>query len=81
MHKRVNVTLPVETIRLIERATNKGNRSRFIDQAVQHFVATAGRTSLRRRLEEGARAQAERDLRLAQDWFPVEEAIYGDSDE
>ena len=81
MHMRINVTLPVETIRLMERVTNKGNRSRFIDQAVQHYVDTVGRASLRRRLEEGAQAQAERDLRLVQDWFPVEEAIYGDSDE
>ena len=57
MHKRINVTLPVETIRLIERVTSKGNRSRFIDQAVQHYVDTTGRAILRRRLEEGARAQ------------------------
>ena len=44
-------------------------------------AAELERASLRRRLEEGARAQAERDLRLAQDWFPVEEDIYGDSHE
>lgn len=81
MHKRINVTLPVETIGLIERVTSKGNRSRFIDQAVHHYVDTMGRAGLRRRLEEGARAQAERDLRLAEEWFPVEEAMHGDSGE
>ena len=42
-------------------------------------AAEVERTSLLRRLEEGARAQAERDLRLTQDWFPVAEDMYGDS--
>ena len=38
MHKRVTVTLPEETIRLIDRSANHGNRSRFIDEAVKYFV-------------------------------------------
>jgi CopG family transcriptional regulator / antitoxin EndoAI len=48
MHKRLNVTLPEETIRLIDRSAHRGNRSRFIDQAVKYFVRDRGRTHLRR---------------------------------
>ena len=72
MHKRVNVTLPEETIRLIDRSANHGNRSRFIDEAVKHFVRAHGRTQLRRLLEEGAERRAARDLAIAEEWFPVD---------
>lgn len=67
MHKRVNVTLPEETIRLIDRSANHGNRSRFIDEAVKYFVREHGRTRLRQLLEEGAARRAARDLALASD--------------
>ena len=72
MHKRVNVTLPEETIQLIDRSANRGNRSRFIDQAVRYFVREHGRTQLRGLLEEGAERRAARDLAIAEEWFPVD---------
>lgn len=72
MHRRVNITLPEETIRLIDRSANHGNRSRFIDEAVRHFVRSHGRTQLRRLLEEGAERRAARDLAIAEEWFPVD---------
>ena len=71
MHKRVNVTLPEETIRLIDRAAERGDRSRFIDAAVRYFVRQRGRTELRRLLEEGAERRAARDLAIAEEWLPV----------
>ncbi len=73
MYRRLNVTLPEETVRLIDRAAQRGNRSRFIDQAVKHYVEQVGRANLRKRLKEGAVRQAERDLRLAEEWFALEE--------
>jgi metal-responsive CopG/Arc/MetJ family transcriptional regulator len=36
MHQRINITLPEKTIRLIDRVAQ--NRSRFIDQAVKHYI-------------------------------------------
>jgi CopG family transcriptional regulator/antitoxin EndoAI len=72
MHKRVNVTLPEETIRLIDRWARHGNRSRFIDDAVRYFVREHGRTRLRQLLEEGAERRATRDLAVAEEWFPVD---------
>ena len=73
MHKRLNVTLPEETIRLIDRSAHRGNRSRFIDQAVRYFVRDRGRTELRRLLKEGAQQRAARDLVLAEEWFSLDE--------
>ena len=72
MHQRVNVTLLEETIRLIDRSADHGNRSRFIDKAVKYFVREHGRTQLRRLLEEGAERRAARDLAIAEEWFPVD---------
>ncbi len=74
-YRRVNVTLPEQTLRLMARV-EKGNRSRFLDEAVRHYVASIGRVNLRKRLQEGARRRAERDLTLAAEWFGVEEQAW-----
>lgn len=73
MHRRLNVTLAEETIRLIDRVATKGGRSRFIDEAVKHFVRERCLQDLKVRLKEGAQKRAERDLRLAEEWFLLEE--------
>lgn len=70
--QRVNITLPKETIHLIDRVTERGDRSRFLDEAVRFYVREAGRANLRRLLREGAQRRAERDLNLVQEWFPLE---------
>jgi CopG family transcriptional regulator/antitoxin EndoAI len=76
MRRRVNVTLPEETLRLIDRAAKKGDRSRLIDQAVKYLIREKGRINLRQLLKAGALARAERDLRLAEEWFPFEEQTW-----
>jgi len=76
MHRRLNITLPEETVRLIDRVAAKGDRSRFIAEAVTHYVGSSGRAQLRKRLKEGALRRAERDLRLARDWFPLDEEAW-----
>jgi CopG family transcriptional regulator/antitoxin EndoAI len=76
IHRRVNITLPEGTIRLIDRSATNGNRSRFIDEAVRYFVREHGRANLRRLLEEGAARRAERDLAVADEWFPADNAAW-----
>jgi len=73
MNKRINIVLPEKTIGVLDRVTPKGARSRFIDRAVLHYIETQGRQNLRERLKEGYCANAERDLDIAVDWFPLEE--------
>lgn len=72
-HKRINITLRQETLRLIDRITDRGERSRFIDKAVRQYVHNESITSLRKKLREGVRASRDRDIELARDWFPLEE--------
>jgi CopG family transcriptional regulator / antitoxin EndoAI len=76
MRKRINITLPEETLDLIDRVTEQGDRSRFIDEAVRHYIEGTGRANLRKRLKEGAIHRAERDLHLAEEWFTIDEEVW-----
>jgi len=73
MSKRINIVLPDKTVSVLDRVTTPGNRSRFIDRAVRHLIETEGRMNLRERLKQEALANAERDLAIAAEWFPLEE--------
>jgi len=73
VYRRINITLPEETIRLIDRVAKKGDRSFLISEAVQRYVASIGKTRLRRLLKEGALRQAGRDLKLAQEWCNLDD--------
>lgn len=76
MHLRINISLPEETIRLIDRVAERGDRSRFIDRAVKQYVETTGRRKLGQLMKERAIKRADFDLRLAADWFPLEEEAW-----
>ena len=76
MSKRINVILPDKTLSILDRVTMKGSRSQFISQSVLHFVETQGKQSLRERLKREALANAERDLAIAAEWFPLDEEAW-----
>jgi CopG family transcriptional regulator/antitoxin EndoAI len=76
MSKRINIILPDKTVAVLDRVTTKGNRSRFIDRAVRQLVETQGRQSLRDELKAGYRQNAEQDLAIAAEWFPLEEEAW-----
>jgi CopG family transcriptional regulator/antitoxin EndoAI len=73
MGKRINIVLPDKTLAVLDRVTLKGTRSQFIDSAVRHLVATESQANLRERLKAEAIENADRDLALASEWFPLEE--------
>jgi len=81
VHRRINITLPEETIRLIDRVAKKGDRSFLISEAVHRYVASVGKTRLRRLLKEGALRHAERDLKLAEEWCGLDESAWQDEQE
>jgi CopG family transcriptional regulator/antitoxin EndoAI len=76
MSKRINIILPEKTVAVLDRVTTKGGRSRFIDRAVLHYIETRGKQSLREELKAGYQANAERDLAIAAEWFPLEEEAW-----
>ena len=76
MTKRLNITLPEQTVRLIDRVAGKGHRSSLIDTAVRRYLQREARTNLRRRLVESYKYNADFDLQLTEEWFPIEEEIW-----
>jgi CopG family transcriptional regulator/antitoxin EndoAI len=66
MRKRINISLPEETIELLDRVTEHGDRSRLIDEAVRRYIQESGRANLRKRLKEGAIRRAARDLHVTE---------------
>jgi len=73
MNKRLNITLPEETVRLMDRVAGRGRRSSLIDRAVRRYVKEETRANVRKQLAASYKANAELDLQLAADWFPLEE--------
>jgi len=76
MSKRINIVLPDTTIKVLDRLAPKGDRSRFISQAVLHYVESVGKQNLREQLKAGYKANAERNLEIAAEWFPLEEEAW-----
>ena len=72
MHRPINITLPDETIELIDQVIEKGDsseerlrdRSRFINEAVEYYIAQKALVNIREQLKEGAIQRAKRDLEL-----------------
>jgi CopG family transcriptional regulator/antitoxin EndoAI len=73
MSKRINIVLPDRTLAALDRVASKCNRSHFISRAVQHFIESQGKEILRERLMQEAIANAARDLKMAAEWFTLEE--------
>lgn len=76
MQQRINVTLPAETIGLIDRVAEKGNRSSVIDKAIRFYVESVEKAKLTKQWKEAASKNAERDLEMAEEWFALEEEAW-----
>jgi hypothetical protein len=72
MNKRINIVLPEATIRAMARIAGPGERSRFIDQAVRHFVAHSSGEAIRMQLEKAAQRDRDLDREIVSDWQAVD---------
>jgi CopG family transcriptional regulator/antitoxin EndoAI len=77
-HRRINITLPEETVEILSTMADKGSRSTFIDTAIRTYAKSLQQKSLRERVKEGAIARAEQNLKMAQEWFDLEEELWRD---
>jgi len=76
MSKRINIILPEETLAVLDRAAPKGNRSRLVSNAILHYVETQGKRNLRQQLKVGYSANAGENLKIAAEWFSLEEEAW-----
>src|SRR3954468_1858152 len=73
MARRINIMLPEPTLRAIDRLVRPGQRSRFIDRAVQHYVASKSQESLEQRLKAAAIRDRDIAVEIADDWKAVDQ--------
>src|SRR5665213_4551646 len=72
MNKRINVVLPEATVQSMDRIARPGQRSKFIEQAVQYFVSYRSSEAVRIRLEQTTVRDRDIDREIASDWFAVD---------
>jgi hypothetical protein len=70
--KRINIILDEETAEAIRRAAKPGERSRFINRAVQYYSATQGPDALRNRLKQAALRDRDLAEEVTRDWRAVD---------
>lgn len=80
MSRRLNISLPEETVRLLDRVAAKGERSHVIAEAVTMYVTKIGKARLRKLMKERARERADLDLRIAEEWFQVDHEAWHDKE-
>ena len=71
VRKRINLSLPEETVALIDRINKLGDLNSLIDVAIRHYVSSIERAKLKARIKAGAQKRGERDLQLAAEWFNI----------
>lgn len=76
VNRRLNITLPEQTVRLMDRVAGKGRRSSLIDHAVRRYLKEGTKANLRKQLAKSYQANAAVDLQLAEEWFPLEEEAW-----
>lgn len=74
--KRINITLPEETIQRIDKIVKEGKRSQFIDKAVNFYLEKKSKVQLRQSMKEGAIKRAQRDLDICAEWFMIEDEVW-----
>ena len=80
MHQRLNISLPDTTVRLLDRAIPKGDRSKFIDRAVRAEIGRTTKSRLRRALTDGYRRRAAEDRGLAAEWDHLSAEVWAQLD-
>ena len=64
--------LPERTVRVLDRVAGKGGRSGLINRAVTTYLGQVSRARLATELKEGYLRDAEHDLAIAEEWFPLD---------
>jgi len=66
--RRINVILPESTLKSLSKVAKPGERSKFIDKAVRHYIANDSKEALRARLEFTARRDVDLDREIMEEW-------------
>lgn len=78
MNKRLTVSLPEQTVRLLHRLAGRGQRSSLVNRAVLRYGELKRETgaNLRKRLAKSYAMNAALDRQLAEDWFTIDDEAF-----
>jgi len=74
--KRLNITIGQETWDRFSEAIPRMERSHFIDHALKVYLTHLRRKALRQRLKKEALASTEEDLKIANEWFALDQEAW-----
>jgi CopG family transcriptional regulator / antitoxin EndoAI len=74
--KRINITLPEETIQRIDKVVKEGKRSQFIDKAINFYLEKKSKAQLRQSMKERPIKRSQRDLDICAEWFVLEDEVW-----
>jgi CopG family transcriptional regulator / antitoxin EndoAI len=75
-YKRINISIPSETLQLLNDIAPPKKRSQIIVEAVTQYANTIKRLQLREQLKAGYLANAESDRQIAEEWFLIDQEAY-----
>lgn len=75
-YKRINISIPEETLQLLDEIAPPKKRSQFIVEAIMQYASEIKRLQLREQLKAGYTANAESDRQIAEEWFPIEQEVF-----
>jgi metal-responsive CopG/Arc/MetJ family transcriptional regulator len=81
MNRRINIMLPETTIGRIDRMAKSGERSRFIQRAVEHYISTQSAEAVQKRLEAALIRDADIDGKVSADWAVVDNETWQQLDD
>ena len=70
--RRINVVLPESTIKSLSKVAKPGERSRFIDKAVRHYISNQSKAAVRALLEKTAIRDIDLNRQIMDDWADVD---------
>ncbi|MEQ8223065.1 MAG: CopG family transcriptional regulator [Candidatus Eremiobacterota bacterium] len=73
---RLTISMPETVYNLLKEVSVRNKRSKLITEAVKLYAQELKNKALRDRLKAGYQARAERDRKIAEEWFPVEQDTY-----
>ncbi len=76
LSKRINISLPASTAKLLNQTVPRGERSSYLSDLVLNDVIEKKKADMRKRLAEGAIARREEDKAMCEEWLPLEEEAW-----
>ena len=71
--QRINITLSKETLDKMKATIKEGERSSFINRAINFYMQEMGKKNLKEQLKEEGITRSKERTQIAEEWFPIGE--------